>query len=75
MAYHEFQIVPHYWLSLHMELPQNFFTPPASNEADDISIHAGTEECHGACLPKGLCRDIFIRETHMGSREEFGRGL
>ena len=75
MADHEFGIVPHDWLSLHMGIPQHFVTPLASNEADDISIHAGTEECHVAFRPKGPRRDIFIHEAHMGSREEFDRGL
>ena len=63
MAYYEFGIVPHDLLSLHMEIPQHFVTPPVSNEADNISIHAVTEELHGAYLPKGPCRDIFIRES------------
>ena len=75
IADHEFGIVPHYWLSLHMEIPQHLVTPPTSNEADDISIHARTEKCHGACRPKGPRRDIFIREAQMGSREKFDRGL
>ena len=75
MSDHEFGVVPHDWLRLHMEIPQNFVTPPTSNYTDDISIHSGTEECHGAGRPKGLRRDIFVCETHMGPREEFDRGL
>ena len=75
MSDHEFGIVPHDWLRLHMEILQHFVTPPASNEADYISTHSGTEECHGACRLKGRRRDIFIREAHMGSREEFERCL
>ena len=74
MADHEFGVGPHYWINLHMEIPQNFVPPPASNGADDISIHAGTEECHGACCPKGPCRYIFIHEAHMGSCEDFDHG-
>ena len=58
-----------------MEIPQNFFTDPESNGDDDISIHSGTEECHGSCRPKGPCRDIFIREAQMDAREDFDRGL
>ena len=69
MADHEFGIVTHDWLSLHTEIPQHFFTPPTSNEADAISIHAITEECHGACRLKGPCRDIFMSEAQMGFRE------
>ena len=75
MADHEFGTVPRDWLSLHMEIPQNFVNPPESNEADDISIHTGTEECHGACRLKGPRREIFIRESQMGYREEFDYGL
>ena len=75
MADNEFGIVPHDWLSLHTDTPQHFVTPPASNEADDISIHSGTEECHGACGPKEPHRDVFIRVSQMGYREEFDRGL
>ena len=29
-----------------MEITHNFVSPPASNDADDISINAGTEDCH-----------------------------
>ena len=75
MADHEFGVVPHDWLSLQVETPHHFVTPPGSNEADDVSFHSGTEECHGACCPKGPRRDIFIRESQMGSREEFDRGI
>ena len=75
MAYHEFGIVPHDWLSLHMEIPHHFVTLPKFNEADDISIHSVTEECHGACRPKGPCINVFMREAQMGSREKFDRGL
>ena len=58
-----------------MEIPQHFVTPPTSNGTYDISIHAGTEECHGACHSKGPRRDIFACESQIGSREEFDRGL
>ena len=58
-----------------MEIPRHFVTPPASNKADDVSVHSGKEECHGACCQKGPYRDIFIPETQMGSREEFDHGL
>ena len=75
MADHEFGVVPHYCLSLHMEIPRHFVTPPTSNETDDISIHAGTEGFHGACRSKGPHRDIFVCESHMGYREDFDRGL
>ena len=72
---HEFGEIPHDWLSLHMEIPQQFVTPPEFNEADYVIVNSGTEKLHGACCPKGTCRDVFIRETQMGSREEFDRGL
>ena len=75
MADHEFVVVPHDWLSLNMEIPQNFITSATSNETDDVSINAGAEECHGACRPKGPHRDIFMCEAQMGSREEFDSGL
>ena len=75
MANPEFVVVPHDWLSLHMEIPQHFVTPPMFNETDDISIHVGTEECHGACRPKGPHKDIFVCETQMGPCLEFDRGL
>ena len=68
MADHEFGVVPHDGISLHMEITHHFVTPPTSNETDDISIHTGTEECHGAGLPKGPRRDIFVSETQMGPR-------
>ena len=58
-----------------MEIPQNFIPPLASNEADYVFVDAGTEECHGACCPKGSCRDVLMREPQMGSREEFDCGL
>ena len=45
MADHEFGVVPHDCLRLHVEIPQHFVTPPASNEADDVSVHARTEQC------------------------------
>ena len=72
---HEFGLVPHDCLSLNMEIPQHFVTPPTSNDTDDISINAGTEKCHGACHPKGPHRDIFVCEAQMVSRKEFDRGL
>ena len=75
MVHHDFGVFTHDWLSLHMEIPQHFVTPPTPNETDDISIHVVTEECHGAWRPKGLRRDIFVCESQMGSREEFDRGL
>ena len=75
MADHEFGEISHDWLSLHMEIPQHFVTPPASNEADYVIVDAGTEECHGACCPKGSCRDVMMRELQIGSREEFYCGL
>ena len=75
MADQEFGEIPHDWLSLHVEISQNFVTPPASNEADYVILDTRTEEFHGACCPKGPCRDVFIREPQMGSREEFDRGL
>ena len=75
MADHEFGEIPHYWLSLHIEIPQHFVTPPASNEADYVIFDAGTEECHGACYPNGSCRDVFMCELQMGYREEFYGGL
>ena len=74
MADHEFGLVPHDWISFHVKIPQHFVTPPASNEADDVSFHAGTEECHGTWCPKGQGRDIFIREAQMGSQEDFDHG-
>ena len=61
MADHEFGIFPHDWHNLYMEIPQHFVNPPASNEANAIIIHAGSEECHGACRLKGPGIDIFIR--------------
>ena len=75
MADHEFGVVHHDWLSLHMEILQYFVTPPTSNDADDISNHAIIEECHGACRLKGPCRDIFVYESQMGPCEEFDRGV
>ena len=44
MADHEFGEIYHDWLSLHMEIPQNFVAPLVSNEADDVIVNAGTEE-------------------------------
>ena len=58
-----------------MDIPQNFVTPPASNEADYVIVESGTEECHGACCPKESCRDVLMREPQMGSREEFDCGV
>ena len=75
MADHEFREISHDWISLHMEVLQNFVAPPASNEADDAIVDAGTKECHGACCPKGSCRDIMMREPQMGYHEEFYCGL
>ena len=40
MADHEFGEVPHDWRSLHMDIPQHFVTPPASNEADYVIVDA-----------------------------------
>ena len=71
MANHEFGEIPRDWLSLHMEIPQHFVAPPASNDADDVIFDAGTEEFHGAYCPKGSCRDVLMREPHMGSRKDF----
>ena len=71
MADHEFGEVSHNWISLHMEIPHHFVTPPASNEADDVIVDSGTEKCHGACCPKGSCRDVMMHEYQMGSHEEF----
>ena len=75
MAGHYLGIVPHDRLSLHMEIPHHLVSPPRANEADDISIHTGTEDFHGACRPKGLRRDIFMHESQIGSREKFDCGL
>ena len=75
MADHEFGEVPRDWISLHVDILQHLFNPPASNEADYVIVDAGTEECHGACCPKGSCRDVMMREPQMGSREEFYCGL
>ena len=75
MADHECGEISHDWLSLHVEIPQHFVAPPASNEADDVIVEDGTEECHGASCPKGYCRDAMMREPQMGSREEFYCGL
>ena len=66
MSDDEFGVVPHDCLSLHMDLLQNFATPPTSNETDDIIIHTGTEECHGASRLKVPRRDIFVCENQMG---------
>ena len=62
MADHEFGEISHDWLSLHMEIPQHFVAPPASNESDDVIVDTITEECHGACCPKGSYIDVLIRE-------------
>ena len=43
MADYEFGVVPHDWFSLHVEILQHFVTPPASNEANDVIVHAGTD--------------------------------
>ena len=75
MTDHEFGLVPHYWLTLHVEIPQHFVTPQASNDADDVSFHTGTEECHSACCTEGPRIDIFIREAQMSSRQEFYHSL
>ena len=75
MADHEFGEISRDLISLHMEIPQYFVTSPASNEAGYAIIDAGTEECHGACCPKGSCRDVLMCEPQMGSREEFDCGL
>ena len=75
MADHEFREISHDCLSLHVEVPQYFVAPPASNEADYVIVNDGTEECHGACCTKGYCRDAMMREPQMGSREEFYCGL
>ena len=75
MADNEFGEISHDWIILHMEIPQHFSAPPASNEADDVIVDAGTEECHGACPPKGSCRDVLMREPQVGYREEFYCGL
>ena len=75
MADHEFGVVPHDCLSWHVEIPHHFVTSPASNDADDGSVQSGTKECHGSCFLKEPRRDIFIRETQVGSREEFDHGL
>ena len=75
MADQEFGEVYHDWFSLHMEIPQNFVAPPASNEDDAVIFDAVTEEFHGACCPKGSCREIMMRESKMGSHEEFYCGL
>ena len=72
---HEFGVFPHDWFRLHVEIPQHIVTPTASNEADDVIVDSGTEECHGACCPEGSCRDVMMRESQMGSREEFYGGL
>ena len=58
-----------------MEIPQHFVAPPAFNEADDVIVYAGTEECHVASCLKGSCRDVLMREPHIGSCEEFYCGL
>ena len=58
-----------------METLQHFVAPPAFNEADDVIFNAGTEDLHGACCPKGSCRDVLMREPQMGSREDFDCGL
>ena len=65
---HEFGLVPHDWIILHIKISQIFFTPPTSNETDDVSIHAGKEEYHGAVHQKEPYRDIFVCETQMGPR-------
>ena len=75
MADYEFGEISNDWISLHMEIPHHFVAPPASNEADDVIVGAGTEECHGAYCPKGSCRDVLMREPQMGSHEEFYCGL
>ena len=71
MAYHEFGQIPHDWISSHMEIPQHFIAPLASNKADYVIVDAGTEECHGAFCPKGSCRDVLMHEPHMGSCKQF----
>jgi hypothetical protein len=30
-----------------MEIPKHFIGTPAANQADDISVNPGNEECHG----------------------------
>ena len=74
MADHEFGVVPHDWFSLHVEITQHFVTTPVSNKYDDVIVQSGTEECHSAFCPKGPRRDILIRESQIGSHEEFDRG-
>ena len=75
MADLEFREIFHDWLSLYMEVPQHFVAPPASNEADDVIFNSGIEGCHSSYCPKVSFRDVMMRESHMGSHEEFYCGL
>ena len=75
MADHGFGEIPHDGFSLHVEVPHHFVAPPAPNEAYDVVVYAQTEEGHGACCLKGSCIDVMMRESQMGSREEFYGGL
>ena len=40
MHEHETQEIPHEWLCLHMEVPENIVAAPAANNLDDVTVYS-----------------------------------
>ena len=62
----------HDWLSLHMEVAEQFIGPPPPDHAEAITVDAGAEKCHSAACPSGSDRDISEGVGRIGMEVEDG---
>ncbi len=42
---HTLGVIAHEWISLDVEVPEHFIRAPSADEADDVGVDAGQEEC------------------------------
>jgi len=62
---HTLGVIAHKRVSLDVEVPEHFVRAPAADEADDVGVDAGQEECRRASGAKTARRDLGRKETEV----------
>ena len=62
---HTLGVIMHKRVSLDVEVPEHFVRAPAADEADDVGVDAGQEECRRASGAKTARRDLGRKETEV----------
>ena len=48
-----------------VEVPEHFVRAPPADEADDVRVNTGQEECGGTSGTKTVCQNVGGKETEV----------